>query len=106
MGCGALPAADPPFPGGEPRATIVVDNFETGHLGVSVFATGTTGGTYRLGTVSTTASTSLVFRNFREGEFVLEARISGEAPLRSRAIFIRDGDAIEWNLRDNRVWYR
>jgi len=105
-GCGALPAIDTPFPGGEPKATIMVDNFETGYLGVAVFITSMSGGTWRLGRVSTAGSMTLPFPAFREGEYFLEARITGQSPMRSEQFFLNDGDTVQWVLADNRIVYR
>jgi len=105
-GCGVLPPVDTPFPGGEPRATVVVDNFETGYLGVAIFITSLSGGTWRLGRVSSAGSMSLPVPNFRGGEYFLEARITGQAGLRSEQFFLNDGDTVEWHLGDNRISYR
>jgi len=104
--CGGVPVDEPVFPGGEPSATVIVDNLRTNYLGVIIFAESLTGGTYRLGSVSSSGSTTLPFRDLRQGQYILEARITGQPPIRSREFFLRDGDTVEWNLDDNRVTYR
>lgn len=104
--CASLPENERPFPGAEPRATIVVDNFESGYVGMVVSISSTTGGTYRLGSVSTAGSSRFEFRDVRSGEYVLEGRRAGQRPLRSPPFLLGDGDTIEWNLGDNRISYR
>ena len=105
-GCAAFPDPARPFPGAEPRATVVVDNFESGFVGMIVFITSTTGGSERLGSVSTAGSSRFVYRNVRGGEYVLEGRRAGQPTLRSMQFLLGDGDTVEWNLGDNRISYR
>jgi len=105
-GCGVLPPVDTPFPGGEPRATVVINNFETGYLGVAIFINSMSGGNWRLGRVSTAGSMALPFPGMREGEYFLEARISGQQPIRSEQFLLSDGQTVEWHLGDNRISYR
>jgi hypothetical protein len=104
--CAALPRADRPFPGTEPSATIVVDNFESGYLGMIVFISSTTGGPNRLGSISTAGSSRFEFRDVRGGEYFLEGRRAGLPALRSSTFLLGDGDTVEWNLGDNRISYR
>jgi hypothetical protein len=104
--CGGLPGARSPFPGTEPRASIIIDNFESGYIGMIVFISSTTGGPNRLGSVSTAGSSRFEFRGVRGGEYVLEGRRAGLPTLRSPTFLLGDGDTVEWNLGDNRISYR
>ena len=104
--CASFPAPDSPFPGTEPRAYVVVDNFESGFVGMVVFISSTTGGPLRLGSVSTAGSSRFEYRNVRGGEYFLEGRRAGAPALRSPPFLLGDGDTVEWNLGDNRISYR
>ncbi len=85
---------------------MVVDNFESGYVGMIVFISSTTGGPIRLGSVSAAGSSRFVYRDVRSGEYFLEGRRAGRPALRSPAFLLGDGDTVEWNLGDNRISYR
>lgn|GEM_PF-6816660 len=105
-GCGTLPRNSQPFPGTEPTATVVVDNFVSGYVGMIVFLTSTTGGSERLGSVASAGGSRFSVRDIRGGEYLLEGRLAGRVSLRSSTFIFGDGDTVEWNLSDNRISYR
>jgi len=105
-GCSTLPQSSRPFPGTEPTATVVVDNFVSGYVGMVVSLASPTGPSRRLGSVTTAGGTRFEVRDISSGEYYLEGRLAGRTPLRSPTFIFGDGDAVEWNLSDNRISYR
>lgn len=105
-GCGVFPQTSRPFPGTEPTATVVVDNFVSGHVGMVVFISSMTGASHRLGSVTTAGESRFEVRDITGGEYYLEGRLAGRTPLRSPTFIFGDGDTVEWNLSHNRISYR
>lgn len=104
-GCGMLQETRE-YPGQQPQAVIVIDNFETAYLGATAFVSSGAGARFRLGTVSTTGDTRFVYRDLRDGEHFLELRITGQQPVRSQSFILRSGDVIEWDLAQNLISQR
>lgn len=105
--CGVFSAGqDPPFPGQEPAAVIRVTSSRAAFIGATVHLTSISGFRTRLGTMSVGGHEEFVVRDVRDGPHRLEAGLLGTGELRSREFMLRGGDAVEWDLESNTVFYR
>lgn len=105
-GCGTTARPGSPFPGTEPTATVVIDNFVSEYVGMVVFLSSRTRGSERLGSVATAGGSRFEIRDVANGEYFLQGRLAGRTPLQSPTFLLGDGDVVEWNLSDNRISYR